>query len=47
MAFINPLKENKTTKQMRVAEGMLSLMDLVSRSYLRTINPDVYLVSGI
>ena len=26
---------------------MLSLMDLVSRSYLRTINPEVYLISGV
>ena len=37
---------NKET-QIRVAEGMLSLIDLINRSYLRTINPNVWIVSGI
>lgn len=41
----DPSKDDKT--QIRVAEGMLSLIDLVNRAYLRTINPDVWIVSGV
>lgn len=38
---------NEDRVQIRVAEGMLSLMDLIHRSYLRTINKDVWIVSGV
>ncbi len=30
-----------------VAEGQLSLIDLVSRAYLHYLNPNVWLVSGV
>lgn len=39
--------KNKDKTQIRVAEGMLSLIDLINRSYLRTINDNVWIVSGI
>jgi hypothetical protein len=30
-----------------VAEGQLSILDLVSRAYLNYLNPDVWLISGV
>ena len=35
------------TPQMRVAEGQISLVDLIHRSYLHTINDKVWLVSAV
>ena len=46
LKYFNPISGEKST-QLTVPEGMLSIMDFVSRSYLNSINPNAWIVSGI
>jgi hypothetical protein len=47
ITYKNALNPNMKHSMLMVAEGQLSLIDLVSRSYLHYLNPDVWLVSGV
>lgn len=47
LKFQTKESDGKFTSQLRVAEGQLSLLDLVSRAYMHTINDKVWIVSGV
>jgi hypothetical protein len=47
MKFLNPNSNSTATSNLRVTEGLLSLLDLVNRAYLRTISNNSWVVSGV